>query len=209
PTNQTTVSGLSTSGIFNTSNAAITPIITQGVSKRAVNSVYGSAAFTYAGYFTVEGTARNDWSSTLPKGKNSYFYPSINTSIVLSDALPALKNSVLTYAKLRASTARVGNDADPYQLRSTYTGLSGKFAGLPQFTLQNFIANPDLKPESTNSNEFGLELALMDGRVTFDGSVYNKKTKNQIFTIPVSGTSGFQSKAVNAGQISNKGVDFL
>src|SRR5206468_12226722 len=113
-------------------------------------------------------------------------------------ANPALKGTYLNYVKLRASTAKVGNDADPYQLRTTYTGLSGKFGGLPQFTLQNFIANPNLKPESTNSNEFGLELSFLDGRMTFDGSAYNKKTKNQIFTIPVSGTSGFQSKAVNA-----------
>jgi len=160
-------------------------------------------------WWTVEGTARNDWSSTLPKGKNSYFYPSVNTSVVITDALPAIKGNILTYAKLRASTARVGNDADPYQLRTTYNGLSTKFAGSPQFTLQNFIANPDLKPETTKSNELGLELAFLDGRVTFDGSIYDKKTHNQIFTIPVSGTSGFQSKAVNAGQISNKGVDFL
>jgi TonB-linked SusC/RagA family outer membrane protein len=201
--------GISVAGIYNVSNAAVTPTLGQYISRRQVNSVYGAAAFTLNNWWTVEGTARNDWSSTLPKSKNSYFYPSVNTSIVLTDAVPSLKGNVLTYAKVRASTARVGNDADPYQLRSTYTGLAGKFGGLPQFTLQNFIANPDLKPESTNSNEFGLELAFLDGRVTFDGSAYNKKTKNQIFTIPVSGTSGFQSKAVNAGQISNKGIDFL
>ena len=201
--------GLSVAGIYNVSNAAVTPTLGQYQSRRQVNSVYAAAALTLNNWWTVEGTARNDWSSTLPNGKNSYFYPSVNTSIVLSDAIPALKNNVLSYAKLRASTARVGNDADPYQLRPTYTGLSGKFGGLPQFTLQNFIANPDLKPESTNSNEVGLELAFLDGRVTFDGSAYSKKTHNQIFTIPVSGTSGFQSKAVNAGQISNKGIDFL
>ncbi|HYU53083.1 MAG TPA: SusC/RagA family TonB-linked outer membrane protein [Gemmatimonadaceae bacterium] len=205
----TATPGLSVADIYNVANAAVTPTLGQYSSRRQVNSLYGAAAFTFNNWWTVEGTARNDWSSTLPKGKNSYFYPSVNTSIVLSDAIPALKNDVLTYAKLRASTARVGNDADPYQLRPTYTGLAGKFAGLPQFRIQNFIANPDLKPESTNSNEFGLELGFLDGRVTLDGSVYDKKTKNQIFTIPVSGTSGFQSKAVNAGQISNKGFDFL
>ena len=201
--------GLSVAGIYNVSNAAVTPTLGQYISRRQVNSLYGAAAVTLNNWWTVEGTARNDWSSTLPKGKNSYFYPSVNTSIVLSDAIPALKNNILTYAKLRASVAKVGNDADPYQLRSTYTGLAGKFGGLPQFTLQNFIANPDLKPESTNSSEIGLELSMLDGRITFDGSAYDKKTKNQIFTIPVSGTSGFQSKAVNAGQISNKGIDFL
>jgi TonB-linked SusC/RagA family outer membrane protein len=201
--------GLSVADIYNVSNAAVTPTLGQYISRRQVNSIYGAAAFTLNNWWTVEGTARNDWSSTLPKGANSYFYPSVNTSIVLTDALPALKGNLLTYAKLRASTARVGNDADPYQLRATYTGLAGKFAGLPQFRIQNFIANPNLKPESTNSNEVGLELAFLDGRVNFDGSAYDKKTKNQIFTIPVSGTSGYQSKAVNAGQISNRGIDFL
>ena len=207
--NSTGTTGLSVAGIYNVSNAAVTPTLNQFLSRRQVNSVYGSAALTLYNWWTVEGTARNDWSSTLPKGKNSYFYPSVNTSVVITDALPAIKGNILTYAKLRASTARVGNDADPYQLRTTYNGLSTKFAGSPQFTLQNFIANPDLKPETTKSNELGLELAFLDGRVTFDGSIYDKKTHNQIFTIPVSGTSGFQSKAVNAGQISNKGVDFL
>ena len=207
--NSTGTTGLSVAGIYNVSNAAVTPTLSQFLSRRQVNSVYGSAALTLYNWWTVEGTARNDWSSTLPKGKNSYFYPSVNTSVVITDALPAIKGNILTYAKLRASTARVGNDADPYQLRTTYNGLSTKFAGSPQFTLQNFIANPDLKPETTKSNELGLELAFLDGRVTFDGSIYDKKTHNQIFTIPVSGTSGFQSKAVNAGQISNKGVDFL
>jgi len=202
--------GLSVADIYNVSNAAVTPQNEQFLSRRQVNSLYGSAAFTLNNWWTVEGTARNDWSSTLPKGKNSYFYPSVNTSIVLSDAIPALRNGgFLNYAKLRASTARVGNDADPYQLRSTYTGVSTKFNGLPQFTLQNFIANSDLKPEETKSNEVGLELSFLDGRVTFDGSAYDKKTRNQIFTIPVSNTSGFSSKAVNAGQISNKGTDFL
>jgi TonB-linked SusC/RagA family outer membrane protein len=201
--------GLSVAGIYNVSNAAITPTLGQYTSRRQVNSIYGAAAFTFNNWWTVEGTARNDWSSTLPEGKNSYFYPSLNTSIVLSDAIPAMKGTFLNYVKLRGSVAKVGSDADPYQLRSTYTGLSGKFGGLPQFTLQNFIANPELKPETTNANEFGLELSFLDGRMTFDGSAYNRKTKNQIFTIPVSGTSGFQSKAVNAGQISNKGYDFL
>jgi TonB-linked SusC/RagA family outer membrane protein len=201
--------GLSVAGIYNVSNAAVTPTLGQYNSRRQVNSIYAAADFTLNNWWTVGGTARNDWSSTLPQGKNSYFYPSFSTSIVLSDAIPAIKGNILTYAKVRASTARVGNDADPYQLRTTYTGLAGKFGGLPQFTLQNFIANPDLKPENTGANEAGLELAFLDGRITFDGSYYVRKTHNQIFTIPVSGTSGFQSKAVNAGQISNKGVDFL
>jgi TonB-linked SusC/RagA family outer membrane protein len=208
-TSATQSNGLTVPGIYNVANAAITPTLAQTNQRRQVNSAFGSAAFTLNNWWTVEGTARNDWSSTLPKGGNSYFYPSVNTSVVLTDAVPSIKGRILSYAKLRASTAQVGNDADPYQLRTTYSGLSTKYNGLAQFTLGDALANGDLKPEITHSNEFGAELGLFDGRVTFDGSVYNKFTKNQIFNAPVSTTSGFSSKSVNAGKITNNGVEFL
>ena len=208
-TTSTFTSGLSVPGIYNVSNAAVTPQLGEFNSRREVNSVFGSMAVTLNNWWTVEGTARNDWSSTLPQGGNSYFYPSLNTSVVVTDALPALKNNVISYLKLRASTAKVGNDANPYQLRTTYTGLSTKFGSLPQFTLQNALANGDLKPENTSAGEFGMELSLFDGRATFDGSIYSKATRNQIFTIPVSPASGFSTKSVNAGEITNKGGEFL
>jgi TonB-linked SusC/RagA family outer membrane protein len=202
-------SGISVPGIYNVSNAAVTPQNTQFSSRREVNSVFGSAAVTLNNWWTVEGTARNDWSSTLPAGSNSYFYPSLNTSIVVTDAIPAIKNRVISYLKMRGSTAKVGNDADPYKLRTTYSGLSTKFGSLPQFTLQNALANGNLKPENTSAGEFGLEMSLFDGRATFDGSLYTKATRNQIFTIPVSPASGFSTKSVNAGEITNKGGEFL
>jgi TonB-linked SusC/RagA family outer membrane protein len=200
--------GLSVAGIYNISNAAITPTPTAYVARRQVNSLYADAAVTLNNWWTVEGTARNDWSSTLPKGNNSYFYPSISTSFVLTDAIPSLKNRIVSYAKLRASAAQVGNDADPYQLVTAYNGTS-PISSQPRFTLQNTIPNPNLKPEKTNAKELGLELSLLDGRATFDFSAYNKSTLNQIFTIPVSPASGFIAKAVNAGEITNKGLDFL
>ncbi|MEP6507634.1 MAG: SusC/RagA family TonB-linked outer membrane protein [Gemmatimonadales bacterium] len=205
----TSTTGLSVAGIYNVTNAAVTPTLGQFDSRRQVNGAYGDLAVTAFNWFTLEGTARNDWSSTLPQGHNSYFYPSLSASAVLSDAIPSLHNQILSYLKVRASTARVGADAAPYQLRTTYGGLANKFSGLPQFSLQNFIANADLKPESTDATEAGVELSLFEGRSTLDFSWYSKATRNQIFTIPVSPTSGFQSKAVNAGKISNKGIDFL
>ena len=207
--NSAQTGGLTVPGIYNVSNAAITPTLGQSLQRRQVNSVYGSTDITLNGWWTVGATARNDWSSTLPEGENSYFYPSINTAFVLTDALPGLKNRVLNYAKIRASTAQVGSDADPYQLRTTYTGLSTKYNGLAQFTLGDALANGALKPEITHSNEFGAELSLFDGRITFDGSIYDKYTKNQIFNAPVSQTTGFTSKSINAGKITNKGHEFL
>jgi len=211
-TNTTTsmqTGGLTVPGIYNVSNAAIPPTLGQLLQRRRTDSFYGSAAFTLNNWWTVEGTARNDWSSTLPKENNSYFYPSVNTSIVVTDMIPSLKNNVLSFLKLRGSTAQVGSDADPYLLRTTYTGLSTKYNGLAQFTLSDALANGGLKPEITHSNEFGAELSLFDSRLTFDGSYYDKYTSNQIFNAPVSNTTGFTVKSINAGKITNKGIDFL
>jgi len=208
-TSSVSTGGLTVPGIFNVSNAAITPTLGQTIQRRQTNSVYASADMTLNSWWTVGGTARNDWSSTLPKGNNSYFYPSASTSLVVTDAIPGLKNRFLSYFKLRASTAKVGADADPYLLRTTYTGLSTKYDGLAQFTLNDALANGGLLPEITHSNEMGAELSFLDGRVTFDGSIYDKHTENQIFNAPITATTGFTSKSINAGNISNKGQEFL
>lgn len=208
-TTGTSTTGITVPFIYNVSNAAVTPSLSQNLQRRQVNSVYGAAAFTIFDWWTVEGTARNDWSSTLPKGANSYFYPSANTSLVLTDAMPSLKGRLFSYAKVRASIARVGNDADPYQLRTTYSGLSNKYNGLAQFTLGDVLANAELKPEITHSSEVGAEIGFFDGRITFDGSAYKKFTQNQIFSAPVSNTSGFSAKSINAGKITNNGFEML
>lgn len=201
--------GISAPGIYNVGNSAIPLQNSEFVSRQQVNSVYGSAAFTFDNFWTVEGTARNDWSSTLPQGSNSYFYPSVNTSIVLTDAIPSLKNNVLSYLKLRGSLAQVGNDASPYQLRTTYSGSSNKFQGLPLFSYSDVLANFALKPEITQSAEGGLEMSFFNGRASLDASYYAKSTKDQIFNVDVSPATGFQQKAINAGRVDNKGVEAL
>ena len=201
--------GLTVPGIYNASNAGITPTLTSFVSKRQVNSVYGAVATTLNDWWTVEVTGRNDWSSTLPAANNSYFYPSVNTSIVLSDAVPFLKSGVLSYAKLRGSLAQVGADADPYQLQTVYIGQPTKLGSRPQVTLDNSQKDPNLKPEETKSGEVGLELGFMDGRASLDMSYYAKSTRNQIVNLTVSPASGFQSQVANLGRIDNKGFEAL
>lgn len=195
--------------IYNPSNAAVTPTSTLNNEKRQINSVYGSAALTWDSWLTLEGTARNDWSSTLPEGNNSYFYPSGSASIVLTEAIPALRSGWLDYAKIRGGVTRVGSDASPYSLRPTYTGVSDAFGGRPQFTMANVLANPDLKPEITSASEVGLELELLDGRVAFDATYYTKATRDQIFNIAISPTTGFTSRTINAGKMENHGVEAL
>ncbi len=201
--------GISVPGIYNVSNAAIAPTLNQYSEKVQVNSVLGSASLTWDGWWTVEGTARNDWSSTLPKANNSYFYPSVNTSLVLTDAIPSLKSHTLSYLKLRGAIAKVGNSAPVYSLLTTFDGQSTKFGGLPLYTLDDNLANANLKPEITRSDEAGVELGLFGDRASIDASYYDKTTSNQIIPIAVSPTTGYQKKVINAGKISNKGFEAL
>jgi TonB-linked SusC/RagA family outer membrane protein len=199
--------GLVVPEVYNPSNAAVAPSIDQSIVRRQVQGLYGSAAFTYKNWWTVEGTARNDWSSTLPVGANSYFYPSVNTSLVLTDALPSLQGSVVKSLKLRAAAARVGSDAPVYSLVPVFLGEAQRFGTQPQYRLDTRLANSNLKPEITRSDEVGAELVLWDNRVTLDVSAYQKATRNQIFDVEISGASGFDRKWVNAGEISNKGIE--
>ena len=207
--NSQRTTGLVVPGVYNPSNAAVAPTIDQQIVRREVRGIYGSAAFTIADWWTVEGTARNDWSSTLPVGANSYFYPSINTSVVVTDAMPGLRSGFLNLLKLRAASARVGSDAPVYSLAPVFLGVAQRFASQPQYSLDTRLANANLKPEITRADEVGAEMSLFGDRVLFDASLYRKSTRNQIFDVEISGASGFDRKWVNAGEISNKGFESL
>jgi TonB-linked SusC/RagA family outer membrane protein len=197
------------SGIYNASNSAKAPTVHEDMERRQTNSIYGSASFTLNDIWTVEATGRNDWSSTLPKGNNSYFYPSVNTSIVLTELFPGIKSNFLSYAKLRGSIADVGNDADPYQLATSYIGNADKFGSLPQYSLTDTRANPDLKPENTNSGEIGLELGFFNNRATLDATYYAKATTNEIVNLSLAPETGFSKAYLNAGKLTNKGFEAL
>ena len=201
--------GLSVAGIYNVSNSAITPTLGQFAQRRHMNSVFGSLSTTFNNYWTVEVTGRQDQSSTLPKGQNVYFYPSVNTSLILTDAVPSLQVGPLSFVKLRASWAEVGNDTDPYQLATVYQGSPNKFGGRPQFTLGQNLLEPNLKPEITRSTEAGVEAGFLDGRASLDFTWYNKETRNQIYLVPVSPTTGYQNKLLNAGTMRNRGIELL
>ena len=208
-TNSTQSTGLSVAGIYNVSNSAITPTLGQFQNRRHMNSVFGSLSGTLNNYWTVEVTGRQDQSSTLPKGQNTYFYPSVNTSVILTDALPAVQAGPLSFLKLRASWAEVGNDTDPYQLATVFQGNANQFGGRPQFTLGNNLLEPNLKPEITQSTEAGLEAGFLDGRASLDFTWYSKETRNQIYLVPVSPTTGYANKLLNAGTMRNQGIELL
>jgi TonB-linked SusC/RagA family outer membrane protein len=192
--------------VYNTGNAATTYPAYQYDERRQVNSLYGQTQFAFNDYFFVDVTGRNDWSSTLPKENNSYFYPSVSSSLVFTDMLPSMKFGPLSYGKIRGAWTRVGNDADPYLLALTYTS-NPAYGSNPRFTLPQTVTNPNLKPEQTQAWEIGTELSFADGRAGIDFTYYNKRTTDQILTAGVAPTSGYEFAAVNAGELSNKGVE--
>lgn len=199
------VRALGTPGTYNLSNSLERPYVTNTIIQRQVNSVYGDVQFGYHDYLFLNLSGRNDWSSTLPAGNNSYFYPAISGSFVFTDALN-LSGSVLTSGKLRAGWTRVGNDAPPYSLITTYLPTQ-PFNSHPSFTYSNTINNPNLKPESTTSWEIGAELGFLDERVNFDVAYYRKTTTDEILAVPISPTSGFDRQYLNAGEIQNRGIE--
>ncbi len=178
-----------------------------GVSEKQINSLFGSAEFSYADYLFLTVTARNDWSSTLPVENNSYFYPSISGSFVFSDAfeVPAW----LSFGKLRASWAEVGGDTNPYRLALTYA-LYGSHLGQPRGGVaQGQIPLAGLKPSASVGVESGFDIRFLDNRFGIDFTYYTQSAINQILSTTISSASGFSSQVINAGEIKNSGVEVL
>lgn len=200
------VNDVTINGLYNVANNSTTNTNRSRIEEKEVNSLYAAASFGYKNFLYVDVTGRNDWSSTLPAENNSYFYPSVSTSVVLSELLD-LTDSPLTFAKVRASWAQVGNDTDPYRLTQVFTPQDPWNSSTPTFSENSVIANNGLKPERTTGIEFGTDLRFFNGRVGMDLSYYNQTTTDQIINISVSKSTGYDSKVINAGKIVNKGVE--
>lgn len=198
--NTVTANGLVIPGVYNLGNASGRPIVDELNTVKRVNSLYGVADLDYDNKLFLQLTARNDWSTTLPKSNNSYFYPSVSLSGLMTEIF-SLKSDMVNYWKVRGSFAQVGNDTDPYQTSAyyEYSTLPG-YVGLPAT-----IPNTDLKPEITSSVEIGTELKLFRNKVSVDFTYYAASSRNQILRSPLSTATGFGSKVMNAGKINNKG----
>jgi TonB-linked SusC/RagA family outer membrane protein len=197
---------LNTPRLYTVANAALLPQPTDFRSRKRVNSVLGQATLGYRDFLFMDLTARNDWSSTLPEGNNSYFYPSVSGSFIFTDAFPTFLTSMLGYGKVRASWARVGNDAAPYQLAMTHTWLQ-PFGAVPGYTTGNLLPNPDLRPEETTAFELGTELRVPGNRAGIDVTYYDRRSTDQIVQVQVSPASGYTHQLVNAGVMTNRGFD--
>lgn len=206
--NNQSVNSLIQAGLMNLSNSGEFPSVRQFSSKKIINSVYGSTSLGYDNFLYLDVTARNDWSSTLPSGNNSYFYPSIGGSFIFSEMFDWIPKNILSFGKLRASYAIVGNDTSPYQLVPTYS-FDGIYNNQAYASLSSTFFNPDLKPEKTGSFEYGLDLRFLKDRLTFGATHYRTSTTNQIVTAQITPASGYTRRYYNAGEIANWGTEIV
>lgn len=167
--------------------------------------VFADATLGYKNFAFLTATVRNDWSSTLPEENRSYLYPSVSGSFVFTDAFE-LKSNVLDFGKIRAGWAKVGRDAAPYQLRDVYT-LNPNFRGQPTASLPRVFNNPNLKPEFTKELELGTQLSFFKRRAELDFTWYDRTSTNQIATIAMPLSSGYEFRVENFGGINNKGIE--
>ncbi len=205
-------------GLFNISNATVIANPAQYRTRRRTFAGYASAKADYAGWAFVEATLRNEWASTLPEQNNSFLFPSVSAGLIVTDALK-LDNPVLSYAKVRASYAQVGNIPDPYQTQTFYerasatdgfgNGISFPIRGsnVGGSTIADQIGNPDLKPESNSTLEAGVDLGFLRNRIRLDFTYYYSRNRNQIIAVPLASSSGFTTKRINAGELENKGIE--
>jgi TonB-linked SusC/RagA family outer membrane protein len=214
-----TEKGLILEGYYNLINSNGSDFGVNNYTQQRVVGYYGDLNLAYHNMLFLGLTGRTDKSSTLPKNNNSYFYPGVNASFVFSELFNSeskLKNDIWTYGKLRASWAKVGNDATPYKTLNVFksTVIDGgfgtttfPFGDVGGYTVNDIINNPDIKPEFTTAFEVGTEMGFLKDRISFDFSYYQNKSTDQIINLPLPTSSGAQYKVINTGEVDNNGIE--
>jgi TonB-linked SusC/RagA family outer membrane protein len=198
-----TSGGLSVPKLYSLQNSVgPLPLPVEQDERVGVDGVYASASLGFDNTIFVDATIRRDHSSTLPEDNSTFYYPSIATSFVFSNLM---ESDVISFGKLRASYAEVGNSAPFDFLYDTY--VVNIPPGAPSTSVANVKKNPNLKPENTESIELGLEMRFLKSRLGLDVAVYKTNSVDQIYGVPVTTATGYTSKILNAGEIENKGVE--
>lgn len=176
-----------------------------GSTQKRTVGVFGEIGLSYKDFLFLNATGRNDWSSSLPKDNNSYFYPSISGSLIFTEAF-GLDSDVLTFGKIRAGFASGGRDADAEFLSRSFS-VGQAFNSNPVIGNNTFFGDVNLTPEFTDEIEFGVDLEFFKRRIVVDFSLYKKNTTDLISPVPVPSSSGFATFNTNIGEIENKGVE--
>jgi len=197
-------------GVYSLSNAASPLEYFQAAGTKRINSLYGIAKFGFKDFLFVDITGRNDWSSALAtatsSANTSFFYPSVSAGLVVSNLVKL--PTAISFLKLRASYAQVGNDTNPFQTIGTFVART-PVGGLPTFSDQNQISNANLKPESISSTEFGADIRFLNDKIKLDVTYFNALNKNQIISLPIAVSSGYGQQSINGGAVRSKGVEVV
>ncbi|MCE5345194.1 MAG: SusC/RagA family TonB-linked outer membrane protein [Bacteroidales bacterium] len=171
-------------------------------SEKAIYSVYGMTSIGYKDRIYLDLTARNDWSSTLPADNRSYFYPSASLSVLLSEMI--VMPDWITFTKLRAGIAQVGNDTSPYSL-SQYFSIASDWGTAKQMYMGGTLKNNNLVPEMATSKEIGADFRFLNNRIGLELTYYKVQNENQVLSISLPVESGATGKMINAGLIESSG----
>ncbi len=205
------VGELEVPNLFSLNNGINPASISEGLNRKKINSLFGTAQLNYDNFWFLDLTLRNDWSSTLSKENRSFLYPSVSTSLVFTDMISASGGHIpqwYTYGKLRASYAQVGNDLSPYQLYNTYN-IGKDPNGNTTASRNSVLYNPAVRNELISSVEIGLESRFLNNRVGFDLAWYKSNATRQLIDIPMDPLSGYSSRKINAGDIQNTGIELM
>ena len=206
---------------LNLANTADKPTIKSYQRTQRLMGVLGQAEVAFKNMVYLTLTARNDWSSTLPRGSRSYFYPGATASWIFSEVLPENVKKTVNYAKLRAAWGKTGNDALPYMVNTIYPQGSASSSGWATskfpftngswnaYTVGNTLGGSKLSPEMTTEFEVGLNMAFFGNRLSFDASFYNRTSDRQIFSLDMDAASGYLYQNMNLGEIRNRGVELV
>lgn len=214
-------SGLVVPDLYNVSNGVGTPGVGESDYKTHQIGAYADLRIGYKGYLFLHGTGRNDWVSILDPAHQSFFYPSVDLSFVVSDAVNFIKQSqTISFLKLRAGLSKVGQvnlgngsattpDYGAYYLLPTFSSTNNGFpyGSLAGYSVGNRLVAKNLKPEVTRGYEVGFDLNLFKDRFVSTVTWYSTKTDDQTVPTSISTTTGFSSLLTNAGQTQSQGLE--
>ena len=199
-----TINGLNVPDFYTLDASNARPNIDNYRSQKEVQSVYGRIGIGWRSMLYLDVTGRNDWSSALEDGNNSYFYPSVSGSFVFSELIE--NSNIVSFGKIRGGFATVGNDTGPFNTRNTISNI-GPFGSAPGFAVpirNNFF---NLRSESITTWEAGVEMRFLNDRAGFDLTYYDIQSEDLILPVSISSTTGFAETFVNAGLLTNKGIE--
>ena len=215
------VENLTIPTFFDLSNSSERPEVLQYTQKRRLYGIYGQAELAWKNMAYLTLTARNDWSSTLPKENRSFFYPGVTASFLFSELLKDDLKKIINFGKVRAAWGKTGNDANVYMTQSVYAQAASSSSGWASsafpfsktgtnaYTAGNTLGSLNLSPEMTTEFELGLNLGFLQNRIVVDFSYYDRKSDKQIFSLNMDPASGYTAMNTNLGKIGNKGIEAL